>query len=70
MQIAIIQTDAADFVKIYICVILKTFGYDCTVTAGTTSSMHLLMKPVTGLLLNAIGRILEHIPICASKTVL
>ena len=30
MQIAIIQTEAADFVKIYICVILKTFGHDCT----------------------------------------
>jgi hypothetical protein len=31
MQIAIIKTEAADFVKINICVILKTFGYDCTV---------------------------------------
>ena len=30
MQISIIQTEAADFVKINICVILKTFGYDCT----------------------------------------
>jgi hypothetical protein len=30
MQIAIIQTEAADFVKINICVILKTFGHDCT----------------------------------------
>ena len=30
MQIVIIQTEAADFVKIYICVILKTFGHDCT----------------------------------------
>ena len=29
MQIAIIQTEAADFVKINICVILKTFGHDC-----------------------------------------
>jgi hypothetical protein len=27
MQIAIIQTEAADFVKINICVILKTFGH-------------------------------------------
>ena len=30
MQIAIIQTEAADFVKINIGVILKTFGHDCT----------------------------------------
>ena len=30
MQIAIIQTEAAYFVKIYISVILKTFGHDCT----------------------------------------
>ena len=29
MQIAILQTEAADFVKINICVILKTFGHDC-----------------------------------------
>jgi hypothetical protein len=29
IQIAIIQTEAADFVKINICVILKTFGHDC-----------------------------------------
>jgi hypothetical protein len=29
MQIAIIQTKAADFVKMYICVILKPFGRDC-----------------------------------------
>jgi hypothetical protein len=27
MQIAIIQTEAADFVKMYICVILKTFVF-------------------------------------------
>jgi hypothetical protein len=32
MQIAIIQTKAADFVKINICVILKTFGHDCILT--------------------------------------
>ena len=30
MKIAIIQTEAADFVNIYICVILKTFGHNCT----------------------------------------
>jgi hypothetical protein len=30
MQIAIIQTEAADFAKMFICVILKTFGQDCT----------------------------------------
>jgi hypothetical protein len=35
MQIAIIQIEAADFVKINICVILKTFGHDCTVHAPT-----------------------------------
>ena len=29
MQIAIMQTEAADFVKINIYVILKTFGPDC-----------------------------------------
>ena len=29
IQIATIQTKAADFVKINICVILKTFGRDC-----------------------------------------
>jgi hypothetical protein len=28
MQIAIMQSEAADFVKINICVILKTFGHD------------------------------------------
>ena len=32
MQIAIIQTEAADFVKIQICVILKTFGHDGTMS--------------------------------------
>ena len=31
MQITIIQTEAAEFVKIHFCVILKTFGHDCTV---------------------------------------
>ena len=31
MQIAIIQTEGADFAKIHICVILKTFGHDCIV---------------------------------------
>ena len=30
MQIAIIQTEAADFVKINICVILKNVRHDCT----------------------------------------
>jgi hypothetical protein len=30
MQIDILQTEAADFVKINICVILKTFGQDGT----------------------------------------
>lgn len=30
MQIAIIKTEAVDFVKIYICIILKTFGHDYT----------------------------------------
>ena len=29
MQIAIIQTEEADFVIIHICVILKTFGDNC-----------------------------------------
>ena len=29
MQIVIIQTEAADIVKMYICVILNTFGHDC-----------------------------------------
>jgi hypothetical protein len=31
MQIAIIQTEAADFVKINICVILRTFGHECSI---------------------------------------
>ena len=35
MQIAIIQTEAADFVKINICVVLKTFGHDCILDAHT-----------------------------------
>lgn len=30
MQIAIIKTEAADLVKINICVIVKTFGHDST----------------------------------------
>ena len=30
MQIAIIKTEAPDFVKINICDILKTFGHDFT----------------------------------------
>jgi hypothetical protein len=30
MQIAIIQTEAAAFVKMNICVILKIFDHDCT----------------------------------------
>ena len=29
MQLAIIQTEAADLVKMNICVIVKTFGHDC-----------------------------------------
>ena len=37
MQIDILQTEAADFVKMYICVILKTFGHDCT--WGTSTEM-------------------------------
>ena len=36
MQIAIIQTEAADFVKINICVILKTFGHNCILFWNTT----------------------------------
>jgi hypothetical protein len=35
MQIAIIQNEAADFVKINICVILKMFGHDCTAPPAT-----------------------------------
>ena len=35
MQIAIIQTEAADFVKINIFVILKTFGHDYVLIIGT-----------------------------------
>ena len=31
IQIAIIKTEAVDFVKINICIILKTFGHDCRV---------------------------------------
>jgi hypothetical protein len=30
MQVAIIQTEVADIVKINICFILKTFGHDCS----------------------------------------
>ena len=30
MKIAITETEAADFVKINICVILKTFSHNCT----------------------------------------
>jgi hypothetical protein len=30
MQIAVIQIEAADFVKINICAIFKTFGHDCS----------------------------------------
>jgi hypothetical protein len=30
MKIAIVQTEAADFVKMYICVILKTFVHSCS----------------------------------------
>ena len=46
MQIAIIQTEAADFVKINICVILKTFGHDCIVLsiAGTGNLIQILTK--------------------------
>ena len=35
MQIAIIQTEAADFVKIDICVIVKTFGHDCSIALAS-----------------------------------
>ena len=38
MQIAIIQTEAADFVKMYICVILKMFGHDCRVAAANVQT--------------------------------
>ena len=40
MQIAIIQTEAADFVKINICVILKTFGHDCIWRLATNFKVH------------------------------
>ena len=36
MQIAIMQTEAADFVKINIGVILKTFGHDCMYVDDST----------------------------------
>jgi hypothetical protein len=42
MQISIIQTEAADFVKINICVILKTFGHDCRATFSSTFSSRFL----------------------------
>ena len=41
IQIAIIQTEAADYVKINICVILKTFGHDCTVEVGSLHTLRL-----------------------------
>ena len=42
MQIAIIQTEAADFVKINICVILKTFVHNCTLLANYAELERLL----------------------------
>uniref|UniRef100_A0AAZ3QPC4 Transposase n=1 Tax=Oncorhynchus tshawytscha TaxID=74940 RepID=A0AAZ3QPC4_ONCTS len=40
MQNTIIQTEAADFVKINICVILKTFGHDCISTVKRVLHQH------------------------------
>ena len=39
MQISIIQTEAADFAKINICVILKTFGHDLTLPFKSLGSL-------------------------------
>ena len=39
MQIAIIQTEAADFVKMNVCVILKTFGHDCTIEQSNMNNV-------------------------------
>ena len=41
MQISIIKTEAADFVKINICVILKTFGHGCT---AATMTKHICLQ--------------------------
>ena len=46
MQIAIIQTEAADFVKIHICVILKTFCHDCSSVSGCVEYKHTLSSPL------------------------
>ena len=43
MQIAIIQTEAADFVKSHICVILKTFGHDCRHWDGARNNEYLYL---------------------------
>jgi hypothetical protein len=42
MQIAIIQTEAADFVKINICVILKTFGHDRRLMRGKNDLINVI----------------------------
>ena len=43
MQIAIIQTEATDFVKINICVILKYFGHDCMYRGKVTRQQDICM---------------------------
>jgi hypothetical protein len=45
-------------------------GYVRTVTVGMMSSFIDEASDRCGVLLNAIGGILEHIPVCALKTVL
>ena len=42
MQIAIIQIEAANFVKIYICVILKTFGHDRRLMRGKNDLINVI----------------------------
>ena len=42
------DTEAADFVKINICVILKTFGHDCTQCMILLKTLCFLLGPPRG----------------------
>ena len=55
MQIAIIQTEAADFVKMYICVILNSFCHDCTCRWGQSDYAYVTNRQRVAAVYNCLG---------------
>ena len=49
VRVPLLEAAALAFSSVWMLLVIHGFwlGYVCTVTVGTSSSMHLLMKPVT-----------------------